>query len=296
MLLPVGSRNVQRLIGLVPAEFTERRNLTFDDIRGYVEPLVDVTVTEVNWFSTYKVNHRVAEHFRMGRAFLLGDAGHVHSPTGGQGMNTGIGDAINLGWKIVHVIQQRAPASMLDTYEPERIAFARKLVSSTDEAFRVIIAPGLRGQLGRRILIPALFLIGSRFKFGRRAAFDLISQTRIEYEDSPISEGQAGPLKGGDRLPWIDDGTDNFAPLRSLDWQMHVYGKLAESLKTACRELRLALHAFAWSAGAKEAGLKQDAAYLVRPDGYVALAVERQDNAPEELEKFAQANALTFAG
>ena len=99
-----------------------------------------------------EVNERQGVFHR--RAFLLGDAGHVHSPVGGQGMNTGIGDAINLGWKLAQVTQHRAPASLLDTYEPERIAFARTLVATTDEAFRVIIAAkdgcdGHRGSADR---------------------------------------------------------------------------------------------------------------------------------------------------
>ena len=84
-------------------------------------------MTRVNWFSTYRVHHRVADQFRKGRAFLLGDAAHIHSPVGGQGMNTGIGDAVNLAWKLAAVLQGRAGSAILDSYEPERIAFARRL-------------------------------------------------------------------------------------------------------------------------------------------------------------------------
>jgi 2-polyprenyl-6-methoxyphenol hydroxylase-like FAD-dependent oxidoreductase len=73
------------------------------------------------------VHHRVAEHFRRGRAFLLGDAAHIHSPAGGQGMNTGIGDAINLAWKLAAVLAGRAADKLLDSYEAERIGFARRL-------------------------------------------------------------------------------------------------------------------------------------------------------------------------
>ena len=73
--------------------------------------------------------------FRKGRAFLLGDAAHVHSPVGGQGMNTGIGDAINLAWKLAAVLRGNADAAILDSYETERIAFARRLVATTDRAF-----------------------------------------------------------------------------------------------------------------------------------------------------------------
>ena len=100
-----------------------------------------IDVERVNWFSTYRVHHRVASHFRKGRAFLLGDAAHVHSPVGGQGMNTGIGDAVNLAWKLADVVQGRAQAGLLDSYEPERIAFARRLVATTDRAFVAATGP-----------------------------------------------------------------------------------------------------------------------------------------------------------
>ena len=130
LMFPVRSSGMQRLIGLVPSELSDRADLAFDDIRERVEHQLDIQITELNWFSTYRVHHRVAERFRVGQGFLLGDAGHIHSPVGGQGMNTGIGDAINLGWKLAHVIQRRANASLLDTYEPERIGFARSLVAT----------------------------------------------------------------------------------------------------------------------------------------------------------------------
>ncbi|TIO99669.1 MAG: FAD-dependent oxidoreductase, partial [Mesorhizobium sp.] len=103
-----------------------------------VERDTGVTVEEVNWFSTYRVHHRVAERFRAGRVFLVGDAGHIHSPAGGQGMNTGMGDAVNLAWKLGAVVQGRADPRLLDSYEPERIAFAHKLIESTDKVFRFI--------------------------------------------------------------------------------------------------------------------------------------------------------------
>jgi 2-polyprenyl-6-methoxyphenol hydroxylase-like FAD-dependent oxidoreductase len=151
-MFPVRSSGMQRLIGLVPPELSHRENLAFEDIRAQVEPLLDVKVTEVNWFSTYRVHHRVAEKFRVGRAFLVGDAAHIHSPAGGQGMNTEIGDAINLGWKIAHVLQNRADTSLLDTYEPERIRFARSLVSTTDHAFTGLVAEGVAGEFTRKIV------------------------------------------------------------------------------------------------------------------------------------------------
>jgi hypothetical protein len=172
------------------------------------------------------------------------------------------------------VLQNRAGASLLDTYEHERIGYARSLVSTTDRAFTGLIGDGIAGEFTRKIVAPLVFGVVTRFSLGRHAIFRTISQTRIHYPDSPLSHGVAVDVHGGDRLPWTGVHTqhDNFEPLRSLDWQAHVYGEVDKDLETACRELRLPLHSFAWRDSIKDTGLKRDALYLVRPDGYIALA------------------------
>lgn len=304
LMLPVRSRGVQRLIGLVPAELSsadraDKPSLTFEDLRTEVESLVGVTVTGVNWFSTYRVHHRVAAHFAAGRAFLLGDAGHVHSPAGAQGMNTGIGDAINLGWKLAQVIAGRADGRLLDTYEFERIAFARQLVASTDAAFKRVVAGGAAGTLARRWLLPLVMKLGTRWQPGRHFLFRTLSQIGIHYRDSPLSLGRAGHVAGGDRLPWLGGdeqvGVDNFAPLGSLDWQLHVYGRADTALAAACTQMQLPLHVFAWDDAADRAGLARDAVYLVRPDGHVALALQGEDPV-QQIEHYVRSRGLVFAG
>ncbi|HKR27571.1 MAG TPA: FAD-dependent monooxygenase [Acidobacteriaceae bacterium] len=273
LMFPVRSSGMQRLIGLVPPELSAREELSFEDIRPNVEPLLGIRVTDVNWFSAYRVHHRVAERFRSGRAFLLGDAGHIHSPVGGQGMNTGIGDAINLAWKLAQVIQERAAGELLETYEQERIGFARVLVSTTDRAFTPITAGGLGGEFIRRFVAPFFFTAATHFDLSRHAIFRLVSQTRIHYAESPLSSGRAGEVHGGDRLPRVRmHSGDNFSALRSLEWQMHVYGQIQSVLAAACHQLGLQIQAFPWSPQAERAGLQRNAAYLVRPDGYVSLA------------------------
>ncbi|HEX3581673.1 MAG TPA: FAD-dependent oxidoreductase, partial [Thermoanaerobaculia bacterium] len=114
---------------------------------------------------------------------------------------------------------------------------------------------------------PLLF----RFRAARRLMYRTVSQTSIDYRDSTLSEGRAGSVHGGDRLPWAR-ADDNFAPLRSLDWQVHVYGTASPGLAALCRERQLPLHTFPWSPAFRQTGLRRDAAYLVRPDSYVALA------------------------
>ena len=293
LMFPVRSSGMQRLIGLVPPEFSNREDLTFDDIREREEKLVDVKVTEVHWFSRYRVHHRVAERFRLGRAFLLGDAGHIHSPAGGQGMNTGIGDAVNLGWKLAQVLQERAAPGLLDTYEPERISFARTLVSTTDRAFTPLVADGVAGELVRRIVAPLFLTVATSFALSRHAIFRLISQTRIHYADSMLSEGKAGGVEGGDRLPWVRTGeVDNFAALRSLDWQAHIYGDVRESFAAACSALHLPVRNFSWSDVAAQAGLERGSVYLIRPDGHIGLASSDQNE--EKLKNYVSRLGLRF--
>ncbi len=281
LMFPVRSSGMRRLIGLVPSGIPANDALTFDSIRARIEPLLNVRVTEVNWFSTYRVHHRVAERFRSGRAFILGDAAHIHSPAGGQGMNTGIGDAMNLGWKLADVLRGRAAERILDSFEEERIGFARALVATTDRAFTAMVAPGPRGTVMRRVVAPLLVAGATRLPRVRQTLFRIVSQTQIHYPDSSLSEGKAGGVRGGDRLPWVES-LDNFAPLRSLDWQAQVYGQPGIQVRETCERLDVPVHAFGWNGDAERAGFARDATYLIRPDGYVALALGGNDVAPFE--------------
>jgi len=272
LVFPLKGGRRARLVGVVRDEAEGRHDtLTWNDVRTDVIDRMGIVVERVNWFSTYHVHHRVADHFQKGRAFLLGDAAHIHSPVGGQGMNTGIGDAVNLAWKLADVLHGRAPASLLESYEPERIAFGRRLVATTDRAFTFITA---RGPIARRVrvnVVPVIVPLVFRTRAARRLMYRTISQTGVSYRESSLSVGRAGHVRGGDRLPWVERD-DNFAPLGSLAWQVHVYGKVTPEIEATCRERKLALHVFPWRSEIWRTGLRRDAVYLVRPDGYVALA------------------------
>ena len=192
-------------------------------------------------------------------------------------MNTGIGDAVNLAWKLAAVLGGRAEESLLDSYEPERIAFARRLVATTDRAFTGVTSSSATARLVRLRLVPLLFPLLFRFRPVRRLMFRTVSQTAVNYRGTSLSEGRAGAVHGGDRLPWVEPespgaGADNFTPLSSLDWQVHVYGEASAETRAACAQRKLPLHVFAWRPAMRRTGLRRDAVYLVRPDGYVALA------------------------
>ena len=286
-VFPLKGHGRLRLIGPVRWEpAREHHELTFDDVSPRAIRNLKLTIAKVNWFSTYHVHHRVAARFRERRVFLLGDAAHVHSPVGGQGMNTGIGDAVNLAWKLAAVLSGDAGDSLLATYEPERIGFARRLVATTDRVFTVVTKRGVIARCVRTKLVPLIAPLMFRFAAVRRLLFRTVSQIGVNYRNSPLNVGRAGAIRGGDRLPWVETapGKDNFDPLASLTWQVHVYGESRGGLAEVCAELQLPLHLFAWQQGMRRTGLLRGAIYLVRPDGYVALADSRAN--PERLRHY----------
>ncbi|QRY66128.1 FAD-dependent monooxygenase (plasmid) [Ensifer sp. PDNC004] len=274
-----------RLIGLVRETREDADDLTFADVSHRAIESLRLTVDKVNWFSTYRVHHRVADRFRRGRVFLLGDAAHVHSPVGGQGMNTGIGDAVNLAWKLAAVLKAHAPDSLLDSFEAERIRFARQLVETTDRLFTFVTADGSVADFLRVQIAPALAGIAYRVGGVREFLFRILSQTQLNYRGSPLSRTAHGRVQGGDRLPWVRvNGLDNYASLAAIAWQVHVYGGAGGDIRTWCAAKHVPLHVFPWGPQQAGAGLARDAAYLVRPDTYVALVTEGAR--PEALETY----------
>jgi 2-polyprenyl-6-methoxyphenol hydroxylase-like FAD-dependent oxidoreductase len=295
-LFPMAGEGRARLIGTVRDQRADHaETLKFEDVSDRAIQNLKVQVNKVNWFSTYHVHHRVTDHFRAGRAFLAGDAAHIHSPAGGQGMNTGIGDVINLAWKLAAVLAGRAPDSLLDSYEAERIGFARRLVATTDRAFSIATADGALADILRTRIAPVVLSNLVRVEAAREFIFRMVSQITLNYRDGPLSAGKAGRVHGGDRLPWAPaEAEDNFASLAAMVWQVHVYGAASEALVQACAQAGLPLHVFAWRPGHEAAGLTQNAFYLLRPDSYVALV--DPTGSPDALEQYRAARSIEFAG
>jgi 2-polyprenyl-6-methoxyphenol hydroxylase-like FAD-dependent oxidoreductase len=295
-IFPLDAKGHARLIGAVRDERAEHADdLTFEDISTRPIENLKIRIDKVNWFSTYHVHHRVTDHFRKGRVFLLGDAAHVHSPVGGQGMNTGIGDAINLAWKLKAVLAGQAPDNLLDTYQTERIAFARRLVATTDRVFTFVSSDGRLADLVRTRIAPFAVPKILGVERVREFIFRTVSQIALNYRDSALSAGSAGEVHGGERLPWAPvEGTDNFASLKDIAWQVHVYGTANDDLVAWCKQHALALHVFAWRPAYEEAGLVRNALYLLRPDTYVGL-VEAQGSVAA-LERYFRERGLRLHG
>ncbi len=176
------------------------------------------------------------------------------------------------------LVYRWAQHDILDTYSPERMAFALKLVSSTDRAFGPLVHRGQWSKFLRTAVLPNALRILAHAPGIPKMIFRTISQTRITYRDSAFSEGRAGEIRGGDRLPWIGV-LDNFKPLDAICWQLHVYGKTDAVLAEAAQGHGLKLVNFEFHDDAAEAGLANNGAYLVRPDGHIGLALPTQDAA-----------------
>jgi hypothetical protein len=185
-------------------------DLSLEELQGVVDGATggELRLREPAWLTHFHLHHRQARHYRAGRVFLAGDAAHIHSPVGAQGMNTGIQDAWNLGWKLALVARGTAHERLLDSYEAERWPVGRRLLRSTDRVFDVFTRAMSASPLVawvRRTVVPRVLprILGS--KRLRAIAFRFISELGIHYRGSPaVSEGaprlRAGP-KAGDRLP-----------------------------------------------------------------------------------------------
>ncbi len=276
LLLPYGKGRQKRLIGTVRDERAgQGETLAFDDVRQDAIRHLGLQVHKVNWFSTYRVHHRLAERFQQGRAFLLGDAAHIHSPAGGQGMNTGILDANNLAWKLAAVLQGRAAPALLESYGEERQAFARKLVATTDRLFSLATSEGKLANILKTHVVPAVASLAFKVDDVRELAFKTVSQITLDYRGCKLSQGKAGEVHGGERMPWLaeaDNAPSNAPKLAPIGWQVQVFGVASDALVAWCLAYGVALHVFEWRQEYSHRGLARDALYLLRPDSWVGLA------------------------
>ncbi|MFG2973873.1 FAD-dependent monooxygenase [Streptomyces sp. NPDC048331] len=159
-------------------------------------------VGEGLWTSTFRIHRRLASTYRQGRVLLAGDAAHIHSPFGGQGMNTGLGDAENLAWKLALVADGRAAEPLLDTYEAERRPIAEEVLASTSAMTRLVVGDTrLARALRNHVFVPLM-----NRPFAQRALWEKSSQLKVTYRGGPLA-GRSLPGRGphvGDRVPDLD--------------------------------------------------------------------------------------------
>ena len=221
--------------------------------------------TDPVWLSSFRINERKVADYRGGRAFLAGDAAHVHSPMGGQGMNTGMQDACNLAWKLALVVHGRAPAALLDTYSPERSPVAEAVLGATGRITSLATVKNKLGQFLRNHTASLILGMSPARKF----AAQLASELSIGYPHSPLNAHGKGPgPHPGERAPI--NGQES--PVGAGDAPRFVIFGEGEGVPA---ELRSCF------GGLVEPALRKpftpEGLWIVRPDGYVALAAKAGD-------------------
>ncbi len=239
---------------------------------------------DLAWSSWFRINSRMVSRLKVGRLLLGGDAAHIHSPAGAQGMNTGIQDMINVSWKLAMVMNGQAPPSILDTYEADRLSVMRGVLFRTDTLTNVI---GTENPIVRTLINHLGPFIGGAELVQENATAGM-SQVVLNYRNSSLSESHThgGAIRAGDRVPDMpvrlrSDGNWKETTLLSALDASHLTlvaavpdgTTLPSSLKACVPESRFVEIA----ADAKDAARfettfgKAGAAVLVRPDGYAGL-------------------------
>lgn len=196
-----------RIAGDLPSIAFNEDALTLASLLPHLKNVTGKTLSirQEIWFTVYSLHCRMADRFRDQRCFLIGDAAHVHSPVGGQGMNTGLQDAYNLAWKLAGVVNKQLKNNILNTYSAERMPAARNLLKSTDQAFNLIMSKTWFLGLFKKRVVAGLINIANSKRFVREAFFKQLSQTGINYRDSALNLhlSHASKIKAGDRLPYM---------------------------------------------------------------------------------------------
>ncbi len=319
VFLPLRGREIGRIIAIRPYEEGAAANdvagstpATLDEVASALAAVakIPVTLRDPVWVTRYRLHHRGVDRYGVGRVFVAGDAAHIHSPAGGQGMNTGLQDAANLAWKLALAINRRAPAALLDTYHAERWPVGQKVLQRTDRLFSALSSQAGWMTRVRNLVVPYVAPTLAGVAPLRARAFGFVSQLGIRYREStfvhdasPASAPRAwrAGVRAGHRAPDARITAERtvfdllagyrFHVLalsrRPLDGAEIARGAAELAALPAALELDLDTHLIARSLIGRDARFVQaespevfaayglsrrvpQAVFLVRPDGYVA--------------------------
>jgi 2-polyprenyl-6-methoxyphenol hydroxylase-like FAD-dependent oxidoreductase len=294
LLFPMRGKDHWRLVAILPPELRNKPDLKFEEVMPLLhkDASEKLHIESYSWFSTYRIHHRGAVRFRERRCFVLGDAAHIHSPVGAQGMNTGLQDAYNLAWKLALVVRNQAKPALLDSYEQERLPVAHALLNGTDRAFRLVVSDSWLAGLLRTKILARIAAFAVNRKSMQRRAFRIVSQMGIRYRKSPLSKSldqlpDTAP-QAGDRFPWLrltlaagGPAEDMFQKAKDVQFNLFLMGQSSAGtgmpeFGDLCRTLVIPKDA-ANDRELARVQIPQPAFYLVRPDGYIGLCGARFD-------------------
>jgi 2-polyprenyl-6-methoxyphenol hydroxylase-like FAD-dependent oxidoreductase len=227
---PMPGEDRYRIVGTFPESKNEEQGeVVYEEIEREIkeQAKLSLEISDVRWFSLYKVHSRHVNKFSEGRCFLAGDSAHIHSPAGAQGMNTGIQDAYNLAWKLAMVIRGEADETLLDTYDEERLANAKRLLETTDRMFELAAGSHWLMSFIRTTIFPPVAGFMVSLEAVSKRIFPLISQIGINYRHDYLSQhtgDEADHVKAGDRLPYfLVDGRSIFDKLNAPKFHLLIF-------------------------------------------------------------------------
>lgn len=297
-----------RIISFVPSEVIANEKLAFEDIeKRFAEKMqMDIKLSSAKWISRYRAHHRYVSHFSVGRCFLAGDAAHIHSPVGAQGMNTGLQDAFNLAWKLAFVLKGKATENILSTYEKERLPFAKRLVNTTDRAFAVTVSQSVFFKMMRMYVAPRLLSVLLKVKALEKLIFKTVSQIGISYSETVLTHKRvknsflSHAPQTGDRIPYVEFLNEIYNP---VNIHKHVDGRslhlliflgnqdeISDDLKKLVQRYTgtITFEVVPFTANFRKLyqafGLTAAGLYLIRPDLYIAYRSSTME--AEALEEF----------
>ena len=285
VFFPMKGERRWRIVGTFPEEFArDEGEVLYEEIEEQIrtDTGLDLDITAVNWFSTYKVHSRRVNRFSRGRCFLAGDAAHIHTPAGAQGMNTGIQDGYNLAWKMALVLRGGLRESILETYDEERLKNADNLLKTTDRFFNLVASPEPILAYLRTHVFPYVAGVAFSVDAVNRFVFPLISQTGINYRHSSLSESSGGDdfeVKAGDRMPYfLFDGASVYDRLRGPKFHLLAFSDGRGDIQTLKAELEsrdadlVDFNVIPLSPQVEEIfGANRPFYVLLRPDNHVGL-------------------------
>ncbi len=288
-LVPLSQKNHFRIIALLPKQMAKKETVPDLPFFRQFVPLcsgVPVEIKTASWISLFTVHRRIVSKMRVGNVFLLGDAAHIHSPAGGQGLNTSVQDAFNLGWKVALVHDKRGQEQLLDTFEEERLPVAKNVLQFTTRLTNIMASRFLK-----TLVLPIVSLLLKRPFFKKQLALS-ISELNVGYRPSSIIDKDPdGRWKGprcGERAPDANLGNKRlfqlyFHPLHTLlcfggkefvpfiDAIQHRYSAVIRFERIPSEQGGEAVQVYQALASCF---------YFIRPDGLIAYRSLSLDSAP----------------